>query len=322
MPVFKAVAERIEAAIAAGTLEPGLLLLEGPLSEVMGTSRTTVRSSLLLLAERGRVTKSAGKGFLIGTSVPADRQSRRKVLASDVPETAGTGLGTSPAADQIKDELAEVISMVVPFGHYRISEQRLADCFSVSRPVVREVLWRLKDVGLVEKELHASWLAGPLTGKAVSEDRELRTLIEPYALMLSAPLLSADDISLMRSNIDMAISSTGRVAHELLERIELDLHENCLRFFPNQRAWNVLRNGRLPIRVNALFARHVGIDSDDPGLDEHRAVLDCLIAGDFSGAAACHSRHLNREGQRTLERLKVLSVIPEPSLPSYLERIS
>ena len=82
-----------------------------------------------------------------------------------------------------------------------------------------------------------------------------------------------------------------------------------------------MRTGRLPMIVDALFAEKIGIYPDDAAFAEHGIVLDQLLAGEFDAAAASHSAHLRQESRRTLDRLKVLSVLPEPEVAPYLERI-
>lgn len=322
-PVFQSIARQIEDAIDAGRLEPGLILKEGALSGLLGASRATIRSAMSLLAGKGLLAKNEGQGFIVrGYGHEPLLAIKRPVGASDIPRDPITTVATLPAADTIKDAIEEAISVAIVFGHFKVSEQELAEFYSVSRPIVREVLSRLKDAGLVEKQLHGSWRAGPLTAKAVAEDRELRTLIEPYALMVSAPHLPQEEVSKMISTVDEAAQAEGRVSPALCWAVERDLHETALKHFPNQRAWRILQEERLPLRINALFAEHVGIYANDPGLAEHRSILCCIQNQDFAGAAASHTRHLNNEGLRTLSRLKVLSVVPAPPLPPYLQRIS
>lgn len=321
MPLYRALAQQISAAIDAGRLEPGLVLLEGPLSTFLNASRATVRNALARLEEEGRIGKFGGRGFVVAGDRDDATPIRREVTARDVHLNGAAPVGTKAASDQIIREVENALSVAVAFGHYRINEQRLAENFSVSRPVAREVLWRLREAGLVEKDHHSPWLAGPLTARAVAEDRELRMLLEPHALKMSAPLLDGEELRTMRGRVAAARDVIGRIDADAIDLIEADLHESCLQFFGNSRVWGILHNGRMPLRVNALFARFVGIESDDPGLTEHRVVLDQIIGGEFDAAAASHMAHLRLEGRRTLDRLKVLSVIPEPPLPDYLERI-
>jgi len=53
--------------------------------------------------------------------------------------------------------------------------------------VVRDVLARLQERGLIRKNAASHWIAGPLTARTVSEKFELRGIVEPAALRLAAP---------------------------------------------------------------------------------------------------------------------------------------
>jgi hypothetical protein len=44
-----------------------------------------------------------------------------------------------------------------------------------------------------------------------------------------------------------------------------------------------------------------------------------LLKGNWALAAACLKDHLERAQSRTLQRLKVLSVLPVPDLPNFME---
>lgn len=321
LPLYQVLATRLTAAIKAGKLESGLILLEGPLSDVFGTSRATVRNALALLAEDGTVDRFTGRGFIVGGPTQSREPIRRRVSSDDFPKE---DIGVSeviPASDRIIPEVEEAIRTAIAFGHYRINEQRLASRHGVSRPIIREVLWRLRELGLVEKDMYSSWLAGPLTARAISEDSEMRRLLEPPALLISAPQLSQDEISAMMARVETAIRTVGLIDPAIIDRIEIDLHENCLRHFTNTRIHEVLRKGRTMLMVTGLFARFIGIEADSPGIAEHRAIIEAIAARDWDAASRLHADHLHRKGTRTLQRLKVLSVIQEPPLPDYLERV-
>jgi DNA-binding GntR family transcriptional regulator len=51
-------------------------------------------------------------------------------------------------------------------------------------------------------------------------------------------------------------------------------------------------------------------------------ILELLLHGAFDAAALNLREHLQRARQRMLQRLKVLSVLPEQPLPAYLHKIS
>jgi DNA-binding GntR family transcriptional regulator len=51
-------------------------------------------------------------------------------------------------------------------------------------------------------------------------------------------------------------------------------------------------------------------------------VLRHLLAGERDAAAAALEAHLQAAQKRTLQRLKVLAVLPEPDLPAFMKRIA
>jgi DNA-binding GntR family transcriptional regulator len=59
------------------------------------------------------------------------------------------------------------------------------------------------------------------------------------------------------------------------------------------------------------------IHHDPATLVEHRAVLRPLLDGDIDAAANALLEHLRAVQKRTLQRLKVLAVLPDPDLPGY-----
>jgi DNA-binding GntR family transcriptional regulator len=315
--LYRMCARRIVEAIEEGRFEPGLVLLEGRLSAIFETSRATIRKALNDVADRGLIRRFEGRGYVVGNDTT--EPIRRSIEVGEI--AIETGPAARPAADFIITEVEAALMTAVAFGHYRINERTLADVFGVSRPVAREVLWRLRETGLVEKELHSPWLAGPVTARAVMDDRELRMLMEPHALKLSAPILDKAELQRMRERVSTARSMSGKVPRAQIEAIENDLHIVCIRHYSNDRVKRVMRTGRLPMIVDALFAQFIGVYPDDPAFAEHAIVLDQLLAAEFDAAAASHSAHLRQESQRTLDRLKVLSVLPEPDLAPYLERI-
>ncbi|WP_291298994.1 winged helix-turn-helix domain-containing protein, partial [Elioraea sp.] len=58
-------AELLAARIGDGSLPPGTPLLESRLAAMLGTSRGPARHALAMLARRGLVTRSEGRGYVV-----------------------------------------------------------------------------------------------------------------------------------------------------------------------------------------------------------------------------------------------------------------
>lgn len=228
---------------------------------------------------------------------------------------------TRPLGERIFEEIGVALSTCIAFGHFRLDEQSAAEHYGVSRAVVREALMRLRDRGLVEKEPYSQWLAGPLTAREVTEDYELRACLEPEALRQTAPGLSRETLEAMLARVIAAQNNPDSTLTDI-EHIEEDLHHHCLAGLQNRKIATLIRQGQSPMIISRIFYNVLGIGADEAMLAEHRLILELLLHGAFDAAALNLKEHLHRARQRMLQRLKVLSVLPEQELPSYLTKLS
>jgi DNA-binding GntR family transcriptional regulator len=321
---YQLIHDKLKRAIGLGRIAPGLVLLEGPVARIFGTSRVPVRKAFELLHEGGLLHTFEGRGYLVPSpdgSVPAPLRTPLSEQALGLDESQIV-LDIPSNSERIYNELEAAVSICIAFGHFRVDESAAADAFNVSRGTVREALNRLRDRGLVEKSAYSHWLAGPLTARAVAHDYELRMLLEPAALIASAPLLDPDEVRGALAEVDHALRDPDSVGADALHRIETALHVDCLRHSPNKKLLKVVRHSQLPLTVNRAFYGAFNLHPDKVTLDEHRAVLVRLLSGDIDGAAAALGAHLRAAQKRTSQKLKVLAVLPEPDHPEYLQRIA
>lgn len=324
---YRLIHDQLKDAILRGRIATGLVLLEGPVARIFGTSRVPVRKAFELLHEAGLLRTFEGRGYLVAGpngADGADPQPLRVPLSE-----AALGFDEAPAplalpsiSERIYHDLEATVSIGIAFGHFRIDESEAAETFGVSRGAVREALSRLRDLGLVEKSAYSHWMCGPLTARAVRHDYELRSLLEPAALAASAPLLSRDTLSDALSELERAIAHPERVDSEALQRLENSLHVDCLRCAPNKKLLETIGHAHMPLTVNHAFYNAFDLHPDTATLIEHRAVLKHLLDNDPNAAANALRVHLQAGQKRTLQRLKVLAVLPEPVLPGFMQRIA
>lgn len=323
-PRYTVIRDILRDSILDRRIAPDLVLLEGQIARLFGTSRGPVRKALELLHQEGVISRFEGRGFLAtpdpGSVVPARDPLTPGMLRLNQQETAI--VDQRSVAERIYYDVENAVATCIAFGHFRIIETTLSDYYGVSRTVAREVLGRLRNQRLVEKGARSHWLAGPLTSQAVLEDYEIRVLLEPAALRASAPLLARQELLEMQSRLqrlvdDPTLLNTVEIAH-----LENDLHRRCLRHYRNRKAAEMIAQSQLPILVNRLFFQSLGVPPSEPMVVEHRLVIDHLLYGAFDAAASSLESHLLASSERTRSRLKVLSVFPEPDLPAWLNRIS
>jgi len=318
---YEMIRQALDEAIRRGEVPAGLVLLEGPLAEVFGTSRVPVRRALGLLHEQGLIARFEGRGFIVaaeGQEVEPQRlQLNRSVLGLCSQDEL---VDTRSSGEKVFSDLQEALSTCMVFGHYQVNEGGAAEFYNISRSIIREALMRLRDRGLVEKEPYTQWLTGPLTAREISEHYEIRASLEPVALRKAAPHIPRQH--LVESLVRLQQLEKGQFSLALLERVEEDLHVHCLAPAGNKTMLAMLRQSQSPLNVTRIFYDMLGINVDESMLNEHRLVLQMLQQGAYDAAALGLQEHLRRAQTRTLQRLKVISVLPEPDLPPYLLRLS
>jgi DNA-binding GntR family transcriptional regulator len=320
---YDAIRDSMRDAIVSGRVQSGLVVLEGSVAEIFGTSRAPVRKAFELLNQEGLLQRFSGRGFI----VCPDRKPCEPVRAPLTEAALGmagsdTKLDISPSSERIFKDIENTICTCIAFGHFRINESMAAEHHSVSRSAIREVLSRLRDKGVVEKSAYSRWLAGPMTARSVSEDYALRTILEPIALRGSALSLSRNTLEAMHADLEAAQTRPGNVTAERLYQIETALHTDVLSLMPNRKLIKAIEHSHMPLHINLAFNRAFDTVPESSTLLEHKCVVDNLLAGDVDAAANSLKYHLENAAARTLQRLKVFAVLPEPDLPSYLERIA
>lgn len=322
-PRYQTIYEIIKTAITKNHLNYGTVLLEAPLAKLFNTSRVPVRQALQLLCEKQLITRFEGRGYLVNPNqqqIPPLRVSiTREMLGTDQHRLLDTRL----LSEKIYDQLHMTISNIILYGHYRLDEHIIADFFNVSRSVVREALKSLHIQGLIEKEPYGEWLAGPLTAKSVNENYEIRSVLEPVALKKNIVKLSVAELTEMSSRITQVQHHPDQINFQLIQQIEKDLHQTiCNVFTFNEKMGNILIHAQSSILISQLLHQAIHVNDYHLMLNEHAQVFEALFYGSVNDAAQALEKHIQSAQKRSVDYLKVFSIIPEPHIAPYLERLT
>jgi len=322
-PNFEVIKDALETALERGAFPEGQVILERPIAEIFQTSRAPVRRALAELHEEGKLFKFEGRGYKTDDSDIILREDIRPDMLGLDDRAQGNALSESNIIDEVHRSTKRSISIAMTFGQFRIRSEMHSQHFGVSRTISREIFGKLMDEGLVGKDSTGHWITGPLTARDVKQDYETRRLLEPYSLKTCGPLIPADLLEQMKLRLQEALTKNPEDKNQrLLETIEADLHQRCHSFNPNKKIAKFISQSLTPLVVGLVFSDAVKASVEKPGLREHLAVIESLISGKHSDASERLHDHLLKAEIRTLERMKSLSVIPEPSLPTYLVKIS
>lgn len=313
---YELIRQRLRQAIVEQRVAPGLVLLEGPVAKVFGTSRIPVRKAFEMLHAEGLLCTFEGRGYLVAQ---AGQHVQPQRLPLDAQALGQDGIDTAihipSESERIHGELEQSICTAMIFGRFQIDESAAMEHFNVNRMALREVLSRLVDRGLVEKSTYASWRVAALTARAVNQDFEVLALLAPAALRESGPRV---DRALL-SGLHHSLKDPALGAQELV-RIELQLQGACLARHPNGKLVGMLEQCQMPWLIHSTFCRMFP-QSPHPLLqDSCLLVVEALREQQYEQAAQALQDYLAQARKRAQMQLKVLSVLPEPQLPAYLVR--
>ena len=302
--------------IESGTLPTGLVLLEGPIADILQTSRAPVQRALQALEMEGLVHRFAGRGFLVGPP-GADIEPNRtdiKALGLIVPRHADEALQNRSSWERIYNIVEADVAACVVFGRYRIVEMELANHFNVSRTVVRDVLTRLRERGLVRKNQSSHWIAGPLTAQMVKDHFVLRTILEPSAIRLGARAVSPTRLEglLRRLRATEEVNAAGSFQEN--EAIQAEFIECCVLATPNERLKDLVRNNLLPVIATDRLLRRLGLPGDPAIITELRLIAELLLRGATESAVSMMETHLDASLNRTIAQMKIVAIIPGPGV--------
>ncbi|WMS41349.1 GntR family transcriptional regulator [Acuticoccus sp. MNP-M23] len=318
-PRYVAIASQIEAALASGSLPPGTVLTEEAIARLVGTSRTPVRTALADLASRQLLTRFEGRGYVVaGGGEPRRVPLTPQMLALDAAEPQARRAAT---AERIATDFEAVVAHALPFGQFRIHEQAAANHYGVSRTVVRELLSRLQDRGLIRKDCRSHWVVGPLTARDVQDYFRIREQLEALALLEAAPHIPPPMIAAMLADTEDALAQGPALAPSRLAALETGMHITLLSHAPNAHLMRMIHQTQIALVVNRVFADAVGGRPFLVSLREHAIVLEFLARGSSGAAANALREHLVLSAQRTRRRLMAFSLFSPPDLPDWLRRV-
>lgn len=314
-PRYAKIEERLSAAIRKRLLPAGTVVTEDPVARLFGTSRTPVRTAFSELERRGLLERFDGRGFV----VPGAPNPRRVTLTHTMLGLSDTAAVPPPVtSDRIARDFEASLAQALPFGLYHVHEQAAADHYGVSRTIVRELLSRFQDRGLVRKDLRSHWVLGPLTARDVQHYFAIRERLEPLALTQSAPLMPKTELADMLERSRAAIGVGDSLPPDQLHRLENEFHVTLLSRADNPHLLRMIHQSQIALTVNQVFAETVGTRPFAVALQEHCIVLEFMSRGSWDAAARALEEHLRLSAARTRQRLMSISVFPEPDLPGYL----
>ena len=182
----------------------------------------------------------------------------------------------------------------------RLNIDALAREFEVSSSPIREALTRLSAMGFVISTSFSGFSVTPVPSREWFEQLlEYRIIAEGWAASQLARRRTPDAIARMTDSLNaLQGGRLGRRARDYIpaNRADEAFHEAMLDNCGNEILAQSVRNLRPHLHHARLFSRMP--QNIAPVIQEHRAILDAIIAGDEVGASVALQSHLRASWQR------------------------
>ena len=304
-PSYQLIADALRQSIRRRRLRPGVVLQEGSLASLFGSSRSPVKAALRQLISERLVSRSDGRGVLVGSrGITPDRTPLTHAMLGL--EDNGYALPRLHAWQKLYGTIERELIYRSVFGRFQVNELELARYYGVGRTVAHDTLLRLQSSGIVTKGgVKAHWYVVPLDSKRLSELYELRKLIEPLLVGNAAARIPADILARMQSRLRAAIRQHPRVRLDELDGLEHDLHVSCLEYGGNREMLEALRRTRcILISGKHILGEQIPHPPVDPFLSEHLAVIDALVSREPRRARQAMRAHLESAHAKVEARLQ------------------
>jgi DNA-binding GntR family transcriptional regulator len=274
-------ANQILDVIRDARLEPGHHLREQQLADIVGISRTPIRSALDLLAERGIVEARKNHGFFLRK--PFDSLHRIEI---EVPSTIEEELYLDLVRDRLNNKIPN-----------SITQSEIARRYDVDRVALTRTLSRLAEDGLIARNKGHGWTFLPTLDSLVSlrSSYEFRLTLEPACFLL--PTFKPDHAAIERMRLQhlflISHPDIASVSSKQLFETDAAFHEMCAEFCGNAFfAQSIQYQNRL--RRLLEFGSYFDSRRVREWCREHLAIIEAVAAGDLKQASARMRAHLEQ----------------------------
>ncbi len=204
----------------------------------------------------------------------------------------------------LRDQVLAEIRQRIVDGDYppgtRLTEERLAADFGVSRNPVREALRVVETEGFVTLTPRRGAVVATPDAGTIGDLFAIRGSLEATAARLAAERATPDDIAALRGLLDAARLATDEQDLTRVAQLNNDLHRLCIAITGNR--WLMTMSSALYLHVHWVF--RIGAAERAPhSWAEHIRIVDAIEAHDPDVAEAAVRAHLSAAAASAMAHL-------------------
>ncbi len=231
--------------------------------------------------------------------MPATRSKRLPLRPAEAPlqplRPAGAGASATGSTQRIVASITEAIAERRLMPGTKLSEQKIADIFAVSRTLVRQALNQLsRDRLVVLEAARGAFVATPSVEEA-REVFEVRQILEAALTRRLCQSISAAQLAELRRHLEAEQAAVSRGDVPGRTRLLADFHLVLARMLGNQLLARML--GDLLTRSSLIALMYQSSQSAEASLAEHVVIVDAFERHDEAAAVALTLVHLKHVEQ-------------------------
>jgi len=173
-----------------------------------------------------------------------------------------------------------------------ISEQDLADELEISRTPVHEALQELSKTKIIEIFPQKGSLVSLIDMKLVNEGRFVRVTLEAPITEMACQLATADDLQKLEENLNLQEFYTQKQNLEKIMELDDAFHKAMYQIADKMQTYLMVKN--MNIHYDRFRELKLHSSTSLPLVNEHKEILDALIAKDSVKAKELVIAHLSR----------------------------
>lgn len=181
-----------------------------------------------------------------------------------------------------------------------LSVRQLAAQLGMSRTPVHAAIERLEADGLVTLAPQQGVLVRQLSIQDIVNHYQLRDALEPYLVRRLAGKLSPDQVRKLRENLSRYKQAVRKQQVDALVDVDAEFHQLLVEFLGNGEIIAVMQQIRNRIQSVVYRLARSSPERIRETYEEHKAILNALVAGDGDQAAKLVHEHLERGLRRFL----------------------
>ena len=208
-----------------------------------------------------------------------------------------------PLRETVCEALRDAIRRGILEPGERLMEVQLAEELGISRTPVREAIRKLEQEGYVIMMPRRGTYVSSVSVHDVKEIFEIRSALESLSTGLATRRIEPEELEKLRA---LLTEIEGHIERKDIDKIvatDIEFHGLLYQVSRNDRLVTIISN------LKEQLARFRTLSMSYPGrlqetLEEHRAMVEAIAAGDVEAARDAAERHMERAEETLLKAMR------------------